>query len=99
MPDSIRFLLYDIRHSGNRTKVARHCKQAGLYRVQLSVFLGQLSDTTADELALEIEDLIDPAHDKVYMFKLSKTGLRQTVVLGQGFDQRLVTDQVQALFV
>jgi CRISPR-associated protein Cas2 len=99
MQKTIRFLLYDIRDDRSRAKVAKRCKQLGLYRVQLSVFLGTLADSTADELALEIEDLIDPDCDKVYLFKLSKLGLKQTIVLGQGFDQRLVTDRVQALFV
>jgi CRISPR-associated protein Cas2 len=97
--DMIRWVMYDIRNDKARTLVARHCKQAGLYRVQLSVFLGTLSNTEFDELQLEIEDLINEDHDKVYLFSMGKNTLRQSVQLGQAVDRKLVTDTVQSLFI
>ena len=95
----IAWVLYDISNDRARTRVARLCKQAGLYRVQYSVFLGTLDAHQKDELELQIEEWIDPDQDKVYIFPMSKQELRQTVLLGQAFDKKLVKDEVKALFL
>ena len=95
----IAWVLYDISDDRARTRVARLCKQAGLYRVQYSVFLGTLDDHQKDELELQIEEWIDEASDKVYIFPMSRRELRQTVLLGQAFDKKLVKDEVKALFL
>lgn len=95
----ITWILYDISNDKARTKVARCCKQAGLYRVQYSVFLGKLDANQKDDLQLQIKELIDPQVDRVYIFPMSKQELRETVLLGQAFDKNLVTDQVKALFL
>ena len=34
--------MYDIEDDKVRSKVAKHCKQAGSYKVQFSVFLGTI---------------------------------------------------------
>jgi CRISPR-associated protein Cas2 len=94
----IIWVLYDIKNDRNRTKVAKLCKQAGLYRVQFSVFLGSLDAHEKDTLRLQIEDYIDEELDKVYIFPMNKTELQQTELLGQAFDKNLVSDKVRALF-
>jgi len=94
----IVWAMYDIQKNKLRNKVAKYCKHAGLYRVQKSVFLGTLEENEKDILKLQIEELIDPDVDSVYIFPMSKNELRQTVLLGQSFDKKLVTDQVKALF-
>lgn len=94
----IVWVLYDIEKDKARTKVAKVCKQAGLYRVQYSVFLGSLSANQKDSLGLEIEDLINEETDSVYIFPMSKDELRDTQLLGKAFDKKFVTDEVQALF-
>lgn len=94
----ILWVMYDIENDRSRTKVAKFCKQAGLYRVQYSVFLGTLEENEKDILQLKIIDYMDPDNDKVYMFPMSKNELRQTVLMGQAFDKKLVTDKVKALF-
>jgi CRISPR-associated protein Cas2 len=78
--------------------VAKLCKQAGLYRVQFSVFLGSLNTHEKDTLRLQIENYIDEEIDKVYIFPMNKTELQQTELLGQAFDKDLVSDEVKALF-
>ncbi|MEM8527971.1 MAG: CRISPR-associated endonuclease Cas2 [Bacteroidota bacterium] len=95
----ITWVLYDIANDKARTKVAKYCKQAGLYRVQYSVFLGKLEANELDSLQLQIEELIDEARDKVYIFPMSKNELKAAVLLGQAFDKKLVTDEVKALFL
>ena len=94
----ICWVLYDITDDKARAKVAKACKQAGLYRVQYSTFLGTLDANTKDSLEVQLEDLIDPDTDKVYLFPMNKQELKDTVLLGQAFDKKLVTDEVRSLF-
>jgi CRISPR-associated protein Cas2 len=49
-------------------KVSDSCKDYGLYRVQKSVFLGDLNSNQRDSLALEREELVDIDTDSVYIF-------------------------------
>ncbi len=95
----IVWVIYDIQETKARTKVAKICKRYGLYRVQKSVFLGTVEETERESLSLEIEELIQPDIDKVYIFPMSKAELKKTILLGQAFDKKLVTDQVKALFL
>jgi CRISPR-associated protein Cas2 len=94
----ICWVLYDIKKDKPRNKVAKICKKSGLYRVQKSVFLGSMEDNEKDTLELSVSDLIDEETDSVYIFPMSKNELRQTALLGQAFDKKLVTDQVKSLF-
>lgn len=94
----IIWVLYDIKNDKSRTKVAKICKQSGLYRVQFSVFLGTLEANEKDTVRLQIEEIIDEETDKVYIFPMNKTELQQTELLGQAFDKDLVTDEIRALF-
>lgn len=94
----IVWVLYDIESNSTRNKVAKFCKQAGLYRVQYSVFLGTLNPNQKDTLQLQIEDLINVDKDSVYIFPMSKDELKSTALLGQAFDKKLITDEVSALF-
>jgi len=94
----IVWVIYDIQKTKPRTKIAKSCQQAGLYRVQKSVFLGSLDENRKDTLQLQVEELIDPENDSVYIFPMSKNELRESALLGQAFDKKLITDEVKALF-
>lgn len=94
----IVWVLYDIENDRTRTRVAKYCKQAGLYRVQYSVFLGSMDGNMKDSLKLQLESEIELDKDKVYIFPMSKNELRQTILLGQAFDKKLITDEVKAMF-
>ena len=95
----ITWVLYDIKNDKARNKAAKFCKQAGLYRVQYSVFLGSLDRNEKDVLSLQLEEEIDENTDKVYIFVMSKDELKSANLLGQAFDKKLVTDDVKALFL
>ena len=95
----ITWVLYDIENDKARTKVARICKQAGLYRVQLSCFLGTLDKSELDTLQLQIEALVNEDIDKVYIFPMNKPELQQAILIGQAFDKKLVTDEIRMLFL
>ncbi len=95
----IAWVMYDIEDDKRRSKTAKLCKQAGLYRVQFSVFLGTLDANQKDTLQLQIEEVIDTDKDSVYIFPMSKNELQATVLLGKAFDKKMVTDEVKALFL
>jgi CRISPR-associated protein Cas2 len=97
--ETLVWILYDISENKPRSQVAKLCKQAGLYRVQKSVFLGTIVRNRLDELRMEIEDLIDKITDSVYIFPMCEPDFKKVNLLGQAFDEKLVTDEVRALFV
>lgn len=94
----ITWVLYDIKNNAARTYVSKACKHAGLYRVQYSCFLGTLNTNEKDSLELQIEKVIDEETDKVYLFRMNKEQLKDCSMLGQAFDEKLVTDEIKALF-
>ena len=78
--------------------MAKACLDKGLYRVQKSVFLGELNNNQIDEVAIMSKELIDEETDSVYIFPLCQEDFGKVRVLGQGFDEGLVTDEVKAKF-
>ncbi len=95
----IVWVLYDIEDDKIRSKIAKFCKQAGLYRVQFSVFLGTIDLNQKNILRLQIEALIDVEKDSLYIFPMSKSELQSTALLGKAFDKKMVTDEIKALFL
>ncbi len=95
----LTWVLYDIEKDKARTKIAKACEQAGIYRVQYSVFLGELNRTRRKELRAKIEDLMDPERDRVYIFPMCKEDFDQCELMGQAFDKKLITDEVKALLM
>jgi len=51
----LTWVMYDIPKNKTRNKIAKACKEAGIYRVQYSVFLGDLD--TSDLFAEYVLDL------------------------------------------
>jgi len=93
------WVIYDVSEDKIRGKVASLCKRQGLYRVQKSVFLGKIEPNRLDELLLASEQLIDGNTDSVYVFPLCRSDFGRVKIIGQGFDKRLVQDQIKALVV
>ncbi|GBC60646.1 CRISPR-associated endonuclease Cas2 [Desulfonema ishimotonii] len=94
----LTWVIYDIAENKPRTKVAKECKKAGLIRVQKSVFLGKLEWNRFDELGEKCRSLINEETDSLYLFPFSQEDFRRVQVLGQGFDKKLVNDEVLAQF-
>ena len=94
----ICWVMYDIKNDKVRNRVSKACEQIGLNRVQYSVFLGTLEQSEVDTLQIQIEEYINPEKDSVYIFPMSKDELKQTVLLGQAFDKKMITDEVKQLF-
>ncbi len=96
--DTLVWIIYDITNDSKRSKVAKLCKEAGLYRVQKSVFLGTIARNRLDELNMQIEEHIEEETDSVYIFPLCEQDFKKVRTMGQAFDRKLVTDEIKALF-
>ncbi|MCH7762954.1 MAG: CRISPR-associated endonuclease Cas2 [Candidatus Marinimicrobia bacterium] len=96
--EQLVWVIYDIVSDKTRRHVIKVLKKAGLYRVQKSVFLGSLERNRLDELHIEIEEMIQMKKDSVYIFPLCEQDFKKVILLGKGFDKKLVTDEVKALF-
>lgn len=92
------WVIYDITGNSLRKKVSDTCKNYGLYRVQKSVFLGDLNANQRDSLAVECEDIIDPDVDSVYVFPMDDESFRKVKLIGQAFDKELVSDEILTTF-
>lgn len=92
------WVIYDIRSDKTRNRIVKKCKNVGLYRVQKSVFLGELEDNQLDELKLVFENMINKDHDSVYVFPMSKAEFKKAGLIGQAFDKELVTDEIISKF-
>jgi CRISPR-associated protein Cas2 len=97
--ETLVWVIYDIVADRPRGKVAKLCKEAGLYRVQKSVFLGTIERNRLDELSLAIDDHLDTEVDSVYIFPMCQPDFQKVTLKGQAFERKLVTDEVKALFL
>lgn len=95
----LTWVIYDISDDKQRTKAAKCCLRSGLYRVQKSVFLGDLNSNQVDQLALQLEQQLDPAVDRIFVFPMCKSDFHQARLLGQAFDEKLVTDELNTLLM
>ena len=91
-------MVYDVSATPKRTKIAKACKEAGLYRVQKSVFLGNLERSQMDSLALQCKELMALEQDSLYLFPMCEDDFKKVTLLGQAFDKALVSDEVLAKF-
>ena len=92
------WVMYDIADDKIRRKAIKICKNVGLYRVQKSIFLGDIEENDFDEVKLRLEDTLDLKNDSVYVFTMSKKELNKAGLIGQAFDKELVTDEIISKF-
>lgn len=94
----LTWIIYDIVDTKKRSKIAKACKGYGLYRVQKSVFLGNLNKNQIDEISIKSKDLIDEKEDSVYIFPMCDEDFKKVRLLGLAFDKKLVTDEIISKF-
>jgi CRISPR-associated protein Cas2 len=94
----LTWLIYDISNDKKRSMVAKACKNAGLYRVQKSVFLGDIEKNRLDELHLKCGEIIDKDLDSLYIFPMCKDDFQKVKTAGNAFDKELVSDEILAMF-
>lgn len=91
--------MYDIVQNKIRNKIVKYCEKSGIYRVQYSVWLGEMNKTQRKELRTQIEDLINHDQDRVYIFPMCREDFNNCILLGQAFDRDLITDEVKAFLL
>ncbi len=89
----LAFVIYDISRDKSRKKIADRLLDLGLTRAQYSVFLGTLDNNRIDELALFAEEQLDET-DKLYIIPIQRGDLSAARIIGQSFDEQLVTDEI-----
>lgn len=92
------WVIYDIVKNKSRSRIVKICKNAGLYRVQKSVFLGDINSNSRDSLILEFESIIDPEVDSVYIFPMDRDTFNNINLLGQAFDKKYISDDIITRF-
>lgn len=90
----LTWVIYDISNDKVRSKIANRCLDMGLYRVQKSVFLGDLDSNRVDEVVLFSEELLSEATDSLYVFPMCRDDFEKVKIIGEGFDGELVTDEL-----
>ncbi len=90
----LTWVIYDISKDKTRTKIARRCLDFGLYRVQKSVFLGDVPPNRVEEIVLFSEELLDLKTDAVYVFPMCRPDFDRVRIVGLGFDREMVSDAV-----
>ncbi len=98
MSKILAWVMYDIADNKYRNRVAKTCKKYGLTRVQKSIFLGKLDYNRFDELCGLVYEEIDEETDSVYLFPFCQEDYKKIQVLGQGFDKKMVNDEILSMF-
>lgn len=93
------WFIYDISSNKRRRKVIKVAEKSGLYRVQKSVFLGNIEKTSMDEIVVESEEIIDMETDSLYVFPMCKKDFDSIVLKGKIFDEKMVKDEIKALCI
>ncbi len=94
----LTWVVYDITDNRKRDSIIKICKGYGLYRVQKSVFLGNLNRNELDSVAIECNEIIDKEKDSVYVFPMCDDCFKKIKVVGNAFDKDLVSDEIISKF-
>lgn len=95
----LTWIVYDITKDKTRNKVAKICKNYGLYRVQKSAFLGELNKNQIDEIIISIKEIADIEKDSIYIFPMCNSDFENVKIIGIPFDPDLVSDKIKSFFV
>lgn len=90
----LTWVVYDISKDRTRAKIAARCLDFGLQRVQKSVFLGEIPPNRVDEILQFSRDLLNLETDAVYLFPMCREDFNKVRIVGQGFDKKLVANEV-----
>ena len=90
----LTWVVYDIAEDRTRNRVARRCLDFGLYRVQKSVFLGDIESNRVSEIILFSTELMNAETDSVYVFPMCREDFDKVRIVGQGFERKLVAYEV-----
>ncbi|CAM2065664.1 CRISPR-associated endonuclease Cas2 [Sulfidibacter corallicola] len=93
------WVMYDICEPKRLSRMAKICLRAGVYRIQKSVYVGELNRNQLDQLRLELEATMDRSCDSVFLFPMERLSFDKGNVLGVAFDKAMVSDRVRELIL
>ncbi|WP_369714811.1 CRISPR-associated endonuclease Cas2 [Leptotrichia alba] len=92
------WFIYDITDDRNRSRLIKIAQKHGLYRVQKSVFLGNIEKDEIDQIIKESKKVINLREDSVYIFPVCETDYKKATLLGLSFEEDIVKDEKPVLF-
>ena len=92
------WFIYDITDDRNRSRLIKIAQKHGLYRVQKSVFLGNIEKDEIDQIIKESKKVIDLREDSVYIFPVCEVDYKKATLLGLSFEEDIVKDEKPVLF-
>ncbi|MBC2849906.1 CRISPR-associated endonuclease Cas2 [Cetobacterium sp. 8H] len=73
--------MYDISENNIRNKFIKFLRNLGCLRIQKSVFLGDLSETTFKTIEFEISNIINTNNDSIYIFPICQREYKDCVFM------------------
>jgi CRISPR-associated protein Cas2 len=83
------WLIYDISENRTRSRIVSICKNYGLFRIQKSSFMGDLSKNKMEMLALEIKDLSLGEDDCVFIIPSCKSCFSEKEIMGHLEEEKI----------
>lgn len=80
------YATYDITENGIRESIIQILKDAGLMRIQKSVFCGDLSNQQKKDLVENIRNVIDRETDSFYLIMSCNQCFGKMITIGKDFD-------------
>ncbi|RDY23797.1 CRISPR-associated endonuclease Cas2 [Romboutsia maritimum] len=87
------WVIYDISNDKTRRDVIKECMDMGLYRVQKSIFFGNIEEPDVKLLNLIFENITNLQEDSIYIFPMGKRELNNADFMGNSFKKDLVIDE------
>jgi len=83
------WIIYDISENSTRSKIIGKCKDYGLFRIQKSAFIGDLSRNRAEALSIELKSLCLKELDCVFMIPSCASCFNSRFIIGNFDEERL----------
>lgn len=87
------WVIYDIPDDKTRRNVIKECMNMGLYRVQKSIFFGNIEEPDVKLLNLIFENITNLEEDSIYIFPMGERELNNAYFMGNSFKRDLVIDE------
>ncbi|MEL6193543.1 MAG: CRISPR-associated endonuclease Cas2 [Bacteroidota bacterium] len=99
--EMICFIMYDISHNKVRTKVAEYLEAKGCFRIQKSIFLGQLERRSYRDIqdALHTIQQSYENDDSIIMVPVSEDEIRSMRMIGKEIDMAFVMGRANTIFI
>ena len=91
-------VIYDICETNRRNRIVKESKNTGLYRIQKSVFMGEIDSGKLKDLVDFIGKETDGDEDSVYLVPVCNADYRKIIIVGQSFNRELVSGEASAVF-